>query len=63
MGFDATFNTISIYGGGQFYWWRTPEYTEKTTDTTHWQKLSHGVVSNTPRLSVIRTHNVSGNMY
>ena len=26
-------STISkLYRGGQFYWWRTPEYTEKTTD-------------------------------
>ena len=21
-----------LYRGGQFYWWRTPEYPEKTTD-------------------------------
>ena len=37
MVFDVTFNNISIYGGGQFYWWRKPEYMEKTTDATHWQ--------------------------
>jgi hypothetical protein len=24
--------TCIIYGGGQFYWWRKPEYLEKTTD-------------------------------
>ena len=28
--------------------------------TSHWQTLSHNVVSSTPRLSGIRTHNVSG---
>jgi hypothetical protein len=29
----ATFNNISdIYRGGQFYWWRKSEYSEKTTD-------------------------------
>jgi hypothetical protein len=33
--------------GGQFYWWSTPEYSEKTTNL---QQLSHNViaVSSTP---------------
>jgi hypothetical protein len=33
--FNATFNNISVtavYRGSQFYWWRKPEYSEKTTD-------------------------------
>jgi hypothetical protein len=34
MLFNATFNNISIMlcRGGQLYWWRNPEYPEKTTD-------------------------------
>jgi hypothetical protein len=32
MLFNATFSNISDNRGNQFYWWRKPEYTEKTTD-------------------------------
>jgi hypothetical protein len=32
MMFNVTFNNIQLYRGGQFYWWRKPEYLEKTTD-------------------------------
>ena len=32
MVFNATFNNIQLYRGGQFYWRRKPEYPEKTTD-------------------------------
>jgi hypothetical protein len=37
------------YRDGQFYWWRKHEYAEKATDQSqsHWQTLSHNVVSST----------------
>jgi hypothetical protein len=31
MVFNATFNNILFYRGGQFYWWRKLEYPEKTS--------------------------------
>ena len=47
---------FQLYRGGQLYWWRKPEYQVKTNDL---RNISHNVVSSTPRLSGIRTHNVS----
>jgi hypothetical protein len=54
-----------LYRGGQCYWWRKPEYPEKTTDpaANNQQTLSHHVIWSTPRLSGIRTHNVSGETF
>jgi hypothetical protein len=56
--FNATFNNLifQLYRDGPFYWWRKPEYPEKTTDLPQVgdKLLSHNVVSNTPRLRGVR---------
>jgi hypothetical protein len=56
---NASFNNISVIS------WRSVLLVEETREnhrpaTSHCQTLSHNVVSSTPQLSVIRTHNVSG---
>jgi hypothetical protein len=59
---NATFNNIT------FISWRLILLVEETgvpgekhrPAASHWQTLSHSVVSSTPRLSRNRTHNVSG---
>jgi hypothetical protein len=48
---------FQLYRDGQFYWWRKLEYPEKTTDLS---QVTDKLVSSTPRLTGIRTHNVSG---
>ena len=54
--FDGFQRHFQLYRGGQFYWWRKPEYPEKTTDL--WQVTNtHGVHL---ALIEIRTHNVTG---
>ena len=57
--------TIQLYRGGQFYWWQKTKVPGENhwTAASHWQTLSHNVVSCTPCLSGIRTHNFSGDRY
>ena len=61
MMLNATFNNISVIS------WRVFLLVEETGTpkenhqpvASHWQTLSHNVVSTTPRLNGVRTHNVS----
>jgi hypothetical protein len=65
MVFNATFNSISVIS-----WWSillveetsVPRENHRPPES-HGQTLSHNVVSSTPRLSWIRTHNVSGDSH
>ena len=64
MVINVTFNNISAI------LWRSVLFVEESgvpgenhrPATNQWQTLSHNVISSTPRLGGIRTHNVSGDL-
>ena len=62
MVFKVTFNNISVIS------WQSVLMVKETGEnhqpaSSHWQTLSHNVVSSTPHLSGIQTHNVSGDRH
>jgi hypothetical protein len=65
MAFNATFNNISVIS------LRSVLLVEETIvprenhrpAASHWQTLSHNVVSSTPSLRGIQIHNASGDMH
>ena len=65
MVFNATFNNISVISWQPVFLVVEIEVSEENHQpaASHWQTLSHNVVSSTPCLSGIQTYKVCGDMY
>jgi hypothetical protein len=64
MMFNATFNNFQLYCGSQYYWWRKPEYPEKTPDLPQViDKIYHMLYRVHLAISWNLTHNHSGDRY
>ena len=66
MVLNATFNNIFGYiGGSQIYWWRKPEYLEKTIDLSQVIDKLYYIILYLVHLGMNgnRTHNVSGDRH
>ena len=56
---------FQLYRGSQFYWWRKPEFPEKSTDLPQVAYKFYRIMLKRIHfaMSGIRTHNISGNSH